>query len=278
MLPTLDFGFWQVSAYAFMVCLGAIVLIVYGFWRLLGLDLPVEVIGRGAFLATLGALGGVLLPALTPMFVRFLRTGSWGAGEGLSIIYALLGGFGVAILYFWRQHAPIGQALDLGGLPAPLAQAIGRLGCFAAGCCAGKPTTSWLGMYQPNAYGEWAMRYPTQLLSAAADLGIFLILLLVERYGLRRAGRNKESAPSLPTDQALSASTEPGWTLARGWPFDGFLFLLYVAIFSLKRFVVAFLREEPAPMLGPFSLMHLYAIAGLAMATALMLNKFRQRG
>jgi prolipoprotein diacylglyceryltransferase len=269
MLPTLDFGFWQVSAYAFMVCLGAIVLIVYGFRRLLGLDLPVEVIGRVVFLATLGALGGALLPALTPMLVRFLRTGSWGAGEGLSIIYALLGGFGVAILYLWRQHAPIGQALDLGGLPTPLAQAIGRLGCFAAGCCAGKPTTSWLGMYQPNAYGEWAMRYPTQLLSAGADLGIFLILLLVERYGLHRAQREEE--------RGLGASAGPGQASAHMWPFDGFLILLYLELFSLKRFIMAFLREEPALMLGPFSPMHLYAVVGLGMGTVLILNGFSRR-
>jgi phosphatidylglycerol:prolipoprotein diacylglycerol transferase len=269
MLPTLDLGFWQVSTYAVMVCLGALVAIVYGFRRLLRLDLPVEVIGRVVFLATLGALGGVFLAALAPMLLRFLRTGSWGAGEGLSIIYALLGGYGVAILYVRRQHVSLGQTLDLGGLPIPLAQAIGRLGCFAAGCCAGKPTTSWLGMHLPNAYGEWVVRYPTQLLSAAANLGIFFILLLVERYGLHRMQRE--------VGRGLGASAGPGQAPAHMWPFDGFLILLYLELFSLKRFIMAFLREEPALMPGPFSPMHLYAVAGLVMGAALILSGFGRR-
>jgi phosphatidylglycerol:prolipoprotein diacylglycerol transferase len=269
MLPTLDLGFWRVSTYAVMVTMAAIVVIVYGFERLLRLDAPVSVIGRGLFLATVGALGGVLLVALVPMVTHLLRTGSWGEDQGLSIIYALLGGFGVAILYAWRQHAPVGQALDLGGLPVPLAQAIGRLGCLAAGCCAGKINPSWLGMYLPNARGEWAVRYPTQLLSAGADLGIFIILLLVERYALRRAGRGKELV--------LSGATASQQAAAHRWPFDGFLFLLYVGLFSLKRFVIAFLREDAMPVLGPFSTMHLYAVAGLALATGLILYNLGRR-
>ena len=41
-------------------------------------------------------------------------------------------------------------------------------------------------MYMPNEYGVWAVRYPTQLMSAAANLLIFFTLLAVERYGQKR--------------------------------------------------------------------------------------------
>jgi prolipoprotein diacylglyceryltransferase len=95
----------------------------------------------------------------------------------------------------------------------------------------------------------WMERYPTQLLHAAANLLIFLTLLAVERYG--------QSRPDKPRGSRI-------------WPFDGFLFLLFIALFFLQRFVIAFLRAEPAPVLGPFSWMHLHAVIGLVAATALI--------
>ena len=133
----------------------------------------------------------------------------------------------------------MGRAFGLGVLPCPLGQAIGRLGCLAAGCCAGKVTGSWLGMYLPGEGGVWAMRCPTQVLDSAAHVLIFLVLLAVERYGRR--------------------------------PCDGFLFLLYVELSAIARFTVGFLREEAIPVIGPFSTMHLQGIAGMAMAAALTL-------
>jgi phosphatidylglycerol:prolipoprotein diacylglycerol transferase len=137
----------------------------------------------------------------------------------------------------------------MAALPLPLGQAIGRLGCFAAGCCYGRPTDSWLGMYLPDHDhdGIWMVRYPTQLMSATANLLIFFIVLAVERYGIRRAGKSC------------------------GWPFDGFLTLLYIALFSLKRFAMAFLRQSGAiPMVGSLSWMHVNALVGLVAASALI--------
>lgn len=150
-------------------------------------------------------------------------------------------------LYCRLVRQPLGRAFDLAMLPLPLGQAIGRLGCLAAGCCYGRPTASWLGLYLPDHDGVWAMRYPTQLLSVAANLLILFCLLGAERRGRARAGGQ------------------------RGWPFDGFLALLYVALFSLKRFLIAFLRASgEVALIGPLSWMHLNALAGLAVASALI--------
>jgi prolipoprotein diacylglyceryltransferase len=126
-------------------------------------------------------------------------------------------------------------------------------------------------MSLPNAYGVWAVRFPTQLLSAAVNLGISATLVLVERYGLHRAGRREETDSSLRSEQAPRASTGARQVPVCSWPFDGFLFLLYVELFSLKRCAMAFLREDPVPVPGPLSRMHLYAIAGLMIATVLIL-------
>jgi prolipoprotein diacylglyceryltransferase len=76
------------------------------------------------------------------------------------------------------------------------------------------------------------LRYPTQLIALVANLLIFFTLLAVERYGSRR------SAPS------------------HTWPFDGFLFLLYVELYSLKRFSLEFLRADAEPVMGPFTVTH----------------------
>ena len=57
-----------------------------------------------------------------------------------------------------------------------LGHAIGRVGCFAAGCCWGKPTTSWIGVHFSAKASELTgvpidtALIPTQLIEAAANL------------------------------------------------------------------------------------------------------------
>ncbi len=75
---------------------------------------------------------------------------------------------------------PLVPALTLG-------HAIGRLGCFLAGCCYGKETDWWWGIYQHDHY-----RHPTQILEALGllVLGYYLLkskkekALLVAHYFL----------------------------------------------------------------------------------------------
>ena len=105
---------------------------------------------------------------------------------GSAFLGALIGGIAAGWLWFRGVGISTGRAFDLWVVPAPVGQAIGRLGCLAAACCHGKPTDSWLGLHLPDHDGFWAVRFPTQLLSAAADLLIFLILLRLERALARR--------------------------------------------------------------------------------------------
>jgi phosphatidylglycerol:prolipoprotein diacylglycerol transferase len=254
MLPVLEFGPWQVSTYLVAASLGLLVAGMWAFHRLLGLAYPPLIVAQGFALAVLGGFAGaVLIPYLINAALA-ARYGPLAHTEGLSIIWAIAGTIAVAAAYCRWRRASLARALDMVALPLPLGQAIGRLGCFAAACCYGRPTDSWLGMYLPDHSGVWAMRYPTQLLSAAADLGIFFVVWAVERYGSRRVGRD------------------------RGWPFDGFLMLLYIVLFSLKRFAVAFLRESGAtPLLGPLSWMHVNALLGLAVAGALIYRNLVHR-
>jgi phosphatidylglycerol:prolipoprotein diacylglycerol transferase len=148
-------------------------------------------------------------------------------------------------------------------LAIPLAQAIGRLGCLAAGCCYGKHTASWLGMCLPDANGVWMLRYPTQLMSSAANLLIFVGLLTFERYGTRRSALT-----------ATSLVERPG-RRGEGWPFDGFLFLLYLSLFCFKRFSIEFLRGDAVSVSGPFTPTHIACLIVFIVSTALMLRGLR---
>src|ERR1700740_1925014 len=53
----------------------------------------------------------------------------------------VLGAILTLVLYSIAQKMPLIAVLDTFAAALPLGHAIGRLGCFAAGCCYGKPTT-----------------------------------------------------------------------------------------------------------------------------------------
>ena len=248
MLPTFDLGPWQFSTYSVVYVLALLLAGMYAFHRLLtGLEQPPEVIIRGFFLAILGGFAGPYAVRIIVTIQRFFQTGEWIWAGGSSYIGLLLGGVGVAALYCWRHKISLSRALDSVAPALALGQAIGRWGCLAAGCCYGRPTESWLGLRLPGHGGFWAVRYPTQLMASAADLLIFGLLLLIERVSSRRR-----------------------------WYFDGLLFLLYVAFYSLKRFLLEFLRGDVLPLWGPVTWVHLYTLLGLLGSTALIVWNLRR--
>jgi phosphatidylglycerol:prolipoprotein diacylglycerol transferase len=79
-------------------------------------------------------------------------------------------------LDFWR-------AADLGAPIFALSYGIGRLGCFAAGCCYGKPTDLPWGVRFPEG-GEAPFGvaiHPTQIYATLLELGTLAFLLWFER-------------------------------------------------------------------------------------------------
>lgn len=97
---------------------------------------------------------------------------SFWTGGGL-VFY---GGLLASILYLlifkffdksfgWEKFNPLLPALTIG-------HAIGRLGCFLAGCCYGTPTKLFWGIYS---HGH--MRHPTQLIESIGLFGISALLL-----------------------------------------------------------------------------------------------------
>jgi phosphatidylglycerol:prolipoprotein diacylglycerol transferase len=252
MIPRLTVGPYSIYTYALLYSLMYLVIGVYGFKRLLRLPFPPQVLGRAMLLVILGLFLGSLIPTFGTTFWDWFITGTFFWHGPVRVIGGMVTAIMAAYLYLHHYKIPIGRAFDLGSLPVPLGLAIGRLGCLAAGCCGGAFSDSLLAITLPDLNGVWAARYPTQWLSAGANLVIFFMLVSWERYGTNKVGAKK------------------------GYPFDGFLFLLFLELYFIKRFLVQFLRNDNLPLIGPLSGTHLFFLAGFGLVSLVLLVRWRR--
>ncbi len=88
-----------------------------------------------------------------------------------------------AVIMLAVLHVPVGVFLDATAPGLLVAMAVGRVGCFFAGCCGGPPTASSFGVWSSD-QRVGARRIPTQLLELvlAGILGLGL-LAAVLRHG-----------------------------------------------------------------------------------------------
>ncbi len=89
----------------------------------------------------------------------------------------------VGYWYVRRSGLPFLRTADAFAPGIALGHGIGRLGCFSAGCCWGKPTEFFWGVTFTNPYSHEVVGvplgialHPTQLLESAAELIIFSFL------------------------------------------------------------------------------------------------------
>jgi phosphatidylglycerol:prolipoprotein diacylglycerol transferase len=132
------------------------------------------------------------------------------------------GGLVAAVLVSWwyirHHHFPVLKTCDVFAPGIALGHAIGRLGCFAAGCCWGKPTTLPWGVTFTNPLASQLVGtplglalHPTQLYEMVLELGNFFLL---------------------------------AWMLGRK-RFDGQVIGAYMFVYGLARYFLEFLRDDP---------------------------------
>jgi phosphatidylglycerol:prolipoprotein diacylglycerol transferase len=73
---------------------------------------------------------------------------------------------------------PLGEVLDVTAPGLLFGAAIGRLGCFFGGCCAGRPTASRWGLWSSNR-SAGIRRIPVQLMDSAAAAALGVLALVV---------------------------------------------------------------------------------------------------
>jgi phosphatidylglycerol:prolipoprotein diacylglycerol transferase len=110
--------------------------------------------------------------------------------EGGLVFYGgFIFGFLFLVIYAHYKHVALLAIADALAAPLLLGQAFGRLGCFSAGCCYGRPTSSIFGVTftHPEALApRFVALHPTQLYSAAGDLLLFAGLLILRPKLLSR--------------------------------------------------------------------------------------------
>lgn len=93
---------------------------------------------------------------------------------------------GVVLTMLWyikRHGLPLGKIADLWAPATAIGQSIGRIGCFMAGCCYGKPTDLKWGVVFTNPHSLArplnVPLHPTQVYDSISGFIIFLVLLLL---------------------------------------------------------------------------------------------------
>lgn len=117
------------------------------------------------------------------------------------------------IWYFRKHRLPVWPMLDIMAFVALILHSFGRMGCFLAGCCYGKPTEGFIFVTYHDHLGAAPTDvhlHPTQLYSITLLVCIFVILWMFKRY--KR--------------------------------FEGQLFMLYIMIYATGRAVIEMYRGD----------------------------------
>ncbi len=102
---------------------------------------------------------------------------------GLVFSGGILAAVGAVSWHIKKHHLPFWATVDLWAPAVALGQGIGRIGCFMAGCCYGKPTDLPWGVVfsHPRSLAPLHIAlHPTQLYAALSGFIIFLILIILQ--------------------------------------------------------------------------------------------------
>jgi len=156
---------------------------------------------------------------------------------GLAWQGSLIAGVLAGVFFIRRKKLPLLILLDIAAPFIALGHAIGRIGCFFNGCCYGKPS-AW-GIYFP-VWQEYLL--PTQLYMVAGELAVFLVLRFFQKRSDRPLGQ---------------------------------VFVLYLMLSSLERFVVEFFRADHVVLWGGLSIFQYVCllITGIAVIINLRLSR-----
>jgi len=174
-----------IHSYGLMIALGVIVAMTVGMFRAKRTGLSSDnVLSITMLCAFLGFVGAKALYVVVE-FPMFLKS-PWEvfSGSGFVVYGGIISGVLAAILYCKMKRCDFFSYLDLLIPSVALAQGFGRIGCFLAGCCYGRPTTDWWGVTFPE--GSIAPAgislIPTQLISAIANFALAAFLIIYSKY------------------------------------------------------------------------------------------------
>jgi phosphatidylglycerol:prolipoprotein diacylglycerol transferase len=213
-----------IYSYGIMIAIGIISAVLLAYYRAKKKGLSQDAIVDISIYGVVGGfLGAKLLYIIVeapyalknPVLLKGMLT------EGFVVYGAIIGGVLAGYVYCRVKKLNFWKYFDLVAPSIALAQGIGRIGCLFAGCCYGAETSSPLSIvfknspYAPNG----VHLHPTQIYSSIGDFIIAAILL-------KFASRERE---------------------------DGKVAGLYMILYSIGRFLIEFLRNDPRGNIGSLS-------------------------
>ncbi|MCI0401990.1 MAG: prolipoprotein diacylglyceryl transferase [Acidobacteria bacterium] len=224
MLPRLlEFGEYGLPTYGVLAAIGLI----------LGLTINVRLAKREGLdpdtcwdlgiLAILSGILGAKILYIANDWGRFAKNPweifSFETLQSGGVFYGgLFAAIAVSLWYMRRHRLPLLKTLDVFAPGVALGHAVGRLGCFAAGCCYGKPTDlPWGVTFTSELANRWVGTtlgepiHPTQIYEFLVELANFGVLMWLFR---RRS-------------------------------FDGQVIGAYLFLYGFTRYFLEFLRDDP---------------------------------
>jgi phosphatidylglycerol:prolipoprotein diacylglycerol transferase len=245
-------GFLTIHTYGLLVAMGLLAALWTGTRLAKARQISSDRVMDLTFYAVLAGFVGarLLYVILNPSFFRNDWLGVLRVWEGGLVFYGgFIGALAAILFYIRRQQLPPGVIFDILAVAAPLGHAIGRIGCFFAGCCyGGVCDLPWAVTFtDPMTLAPPDIPlHPTQLYESAANFLIFAFLLTLYRKGL----------------------------------FPGRLFLVYMLVYGMVRSGIEIFRNDSRGFLFDGMLSTSQAVgltAALVAAVLLVALHFRDK-
>lgn len=232
----------NVHGYGFMISLGIIFCILLGIYRAKKQMMNKDAVLDIALIGIIAGFGGAKLLYLIVEFEQFIKHPMQVLGSSGFVVYGgIIAGILFVMLYCRRKKLSFLAYFDLLAPSLALAQGFGRIGCFLAGCCYGKETTSILGVIFPatSQAPSVVKLLPTQLFSSIGDFAIVIILIVYEKFAKRTGNTG----------------------------------ILYLYLYGIGRFLLEFLRSDERGFIGILSTSQLISILVVIIAVILTFQR-----
>lgn len=166
---------------------------------------------------------------------------------GYVVFGGLIGGVLTGYFYCRFKRVDFWKIFDLVAPLVALAQCIGRIGCFLAGCCYGLPTESVFGIVFHNSlYSPTDVKlFPIQLVSAGLNLLNFVFLTVLWKKTTRKSGTTGAA---------------------------------YIITYSIGRFILEYFRGDlNRGSVGMFSTSQFISVFTLGIGVVMMIYRLRKR-
>lgn len=220
----LQIGPFTVYGYGLMIAIGVIVAYIVGEYRAKKRGLDPD----SLFWITVSCLVGGILGAKLLFYIVEIKEIIKNpkilldVTHGFVVYGGIIGGIGVGYLFCRIKKLVFLKYFDLVMPSIAIAQGFGRVGCMFAGCCYGKETDSWFHViYQTSDFAPNGVALiPTQMIMALLNFAHFFILAFLAKRAVKH---------------------------------DGQVAGFYLVFYSIGRFFLEYLRNDPRGEVRMFS-------------------------